>query len=123
MTVPASNRLGLEDHIEMEGLVYRLRPYKIDKRNPINEERMWTNLMSGYNSEIWQKDIEAREWLELEDKVWSKDYKPGYLYRNLGSKRVRQGGQGEKAYQQARSCRQQKCTQRVRNSEMRRCKA
>ena len=64
MTVPASNRLGLEDHIEMEGLVYRLRPYKIDKRNPINEERMWTNLMSGYNSEIWQKDIEAREWLE-----------------------------------------------------------
>ena len=88
MTVPASNRLGLEDHIEMEGLVYRLRPYKIDKRNPINEERMWTNLMSGYNSEIWQKDIEAREWLELEDKVWSKDYKPGYLYRNLGREDV-----------------------------------
>ena len=88
VTVPASNRLGLEDHIEMEGLVYRLRPYKIDKRNPINEERMWTNLMSGYNSEIWQKDIEAKEWLELEDKVWSKDYKPGYLYRNLGREDV-----------------------------------
>ena len=88
VTVPASNRLGLEDHIEMEGLVYRLRPHKIDKRNPINEERMWTNIMSGYNSDIWQKDIEAKEWLELEDKIWSKDYKPGYLYRNLGREDV-----------------------------------
>jgi len=84
VTVPANNRLGLEDYIEMEGLVYRLRPYKVDKRNPINEERMWTNLMSGYGSDIWEKDIEAREWKELEGDIWSKDYKPGYLYRNLG---------------------------------------
>ena len=88
VTVPASNRLGLEDHIEMEGLVYRLRPYKIDKRNPINEERMWTNIMSGFNSDIWQKDIEAKEWKQLEGEVWSKDYKPGYLYRNLGREDV-----------------------------------
>ena len=88
VTVPANNRLGLEDHIEMEGLVYRLRPYKIDKRNPINEERMWTNIMSGYNSDIWQKDIEAKEWKQLEDEVWSKNYKPGYLYRNLGREDV-----------------------------------
>ena len=88
VTVPASNRLGLEDHIEMEGLVYRLRPHKIDKRNPINEERMWTNLMSGSNSDVWQKDIEAKEWLQLEGDIWSKDYKPGYLYRNLGREDV-----------------------------------
>mgnify|MGYP003325299756 FL=1 len=48
VTVPASNRLGLEDHIEMEGLVYRLRPYTVDRRNPINEPRMWSNLTVSY---------------------------------------------------------------------------
>ena len=84
VTVPSNNRLGLEDYIEMEGLVYRLRPFQVDKRNPINEERMWTNLMSGFGSDIWEKDIEAEEWNKLEGEVWSKDFKPGYLYRNLG---------------------------------------
>jgi len=88
VTVPASNRLGLENHIEMEGLVYRLRPHKVDGRNPINEERMWTNLMSGHGSEVWERDIEAREWNSLEGDIWSKDYMPGYLYRNLGREDV-----------------------------------
>ena len=72
----------------MEGLVYRLRPYKTNARNPINEERMWTNLMSGYGSEVWEKDIEAKEWKSLEGEIWSKDYKPGYLFRNLGREDV-----------------------------------
>ena len=72
----------------MEGLVYRLRPYKTNARNPINEERMWANLMSGYGSEVWEKDIEAKEWKSLEGEIWSKDYKPGYLFRNLGREDV-----------------------------------
>ena len=33
---------------------------------------------------IWSQDIEAKEWKNLENKIWFKDYKPGYLYRNLG---------------------------------------
>ena len=84
VTVPQSNRLNLEEHLEMEGLVYRLRPYKASANSAINEERMWTNLMSGFDSEIWNKDIEAKEWKQLENEIWFKDYKPGYLYRNLG---------------------------------------
>ncbi len=88
VTVPSSNRLGLEPFLEMEGLVYRVRDYKVDRRNPINEDRMWTNLMSGRGSEVWEKDIEAREWNSLEGEVWSKDYKPGYLFRNLGREDV-----------------------------------
>ncbi|RPH02876.1 MAG: DUF2723 domain-containing protein [bacterium TMED144] len=88
VTVPGSNRLGLEEFLEMEGLVYRLRPYKTNARNPINEERMWANLMSGYGSEIWEKDIEAKEWKSLEGEIWSKDYNPGYLFRNLGREDV-----------------------------------
>ena len=84
VTVPQSNRLNLDQYIEMEGLVYRLRPYKVDQQSAINEERMWTNLMSGYGSEVWKRDIEAREWKNLENEIWFKDYKPGYLYRNLG---------------------------------------
>ena len=88
VTVPGSNRLGLEEFLEMEGLVYRLRPYKTSQRNPINEERMWANLMSGYGSEIWDQDIEAKEWKSLEGDIWSKEYKPGYLFRNLGRKDI-----------------------------------
>jgi len=88
VTVPSSNRLGLEPFLEMEGLVYRLRDYKVNPRNPINEERMWTNLMSGYGSEIWEQDIEASEWYGKEGEIWSKDYKPGYLFRNLGREDV-----------------------------------
>ena len=84
VTVPQSNRLGLEEFLEMEGLVYRLRPYKGDKQSGLNESRMWTNLMSGYGSEVWGRDIEAREWRELENEIWFKNYNPGYLYRNLG---------------------------------------
>ena len=84
VTVPQSNRLNLEEHLEMEGLVYRLRPYKADESSAINEERMWTNLMSGFDSKVWSKDIEAKEWKKLENEIWFKDYKPGYLYRNLG---------------------------------------
>ena len=53
VTVPQSNRLNLEEFLEMEGLVYRLRPYKGDQQSGLNEERMWTNLMSGYGSEVW----------------------------------------------------------------------
>jgi hypothetical protein len=88
VTVPSSNRLNLEPFLEMEGLVYRLRDYKVDPRNPINEARMWTNLMSGSGSEIWSQDLEARDWLEKEDEIWSKKYKPGYLFRNLGREDV-----------------------------------
>jgi len=88
VTVPSSNRLGLEPFLEMEGLVYRVRDYKVDPRNPINEARMWTNLMSGSGSEIWSQDLEARDWLEKEDEIWSKKYKSGYLFRNLGREDV-----------------------------------
>ncbi|HCI15879.1 MAG TPA: hypothetical protein DE027_03520 [Candidatus Marinimicrobia bacterium] len=88
VTVPASNRLGLEPFLEMEGLVYRLRPHNVDGRNPINEERMWTNLMSGYGSEIWEQDLEANDWNKVENEIWSKSYKPGYLFRNLGREDV-----------------------------------
>jgi|TARA_Y100000310_G_scaffold330085_2_gene401110 hypothetical protein len=84
VTVPGSNRLDLDPFLEMEGLVYRVRDYKVNPRNPISEERMWTNLMSGHGSDVWEKDIEAREWKKLEGEIWSKEYQPGYLFRNLG---------------------------------------
>jgi tetratricopeptide (TPR) repeat protein len=44
--------------------------------------------MSGSGSEIWSQDLEARDWLEKEDEIWSKKYKSGYLFRNLGREDV-----------------------------------
>lgn len=84
VTVPVSNRLGLEPFLEMEGLVYRVKSHRIDSRNPINTDKMWANLMTEYGSETWNKQFSASEWKDLEEEMWSKDYKPGYLFRNLG---------------------------------------
>ncbi len=84
VTVPVSNRLGLEPFLEMEGLVYRIKSHRVDPRNPINSDRMWTNLMTEYGSETWNKQFSAAEWKALEEEMWSREYKPGYLFRNLG---------------------------------------
>jgi hypothetical protein len=44
--------------------------------------------MSGYGSEIWKQDLEANDWDKVENEIWSKSYKPGYLFRNLGREDV-----------------------------------
>lgn len=61
VTVSPDNRIGLEDYLEMEGLVFRLVPFKSKNVNLANMEK---NLMT-----------------VPED--WSCEYQPGYLFRNL----------------------------------------
>ncbi len=84
VTVPSSNRLGLEPYLEMEGLVYRVKSHPVDVRNPINTDRMWANLMTIHGSEIWNAQHSAAEWEKMEGEVWSREFRPGYLFRNLG---------------------------------------
>ncbi|MEE8437777.1 MAG: DUF2723 domain-containing protein, partial [Candidatus Neomarinimicrobiota bacterium] len=88
VTVPGSNRLGLDPFLEMEGLVYRVKNYKVNRNRPINPEKMWANLITENGSETWNQDFSALEWKALEGDLWSRFYKPGYLFRNLGLEEI-----------------------------------
>ncbi|MEE9465149.1 MAG: DUF2723 domain-containing protein [Candidatus Neomarinimicrobiota bacterium] len=46
VTVSPENRIGLEDYLEMQGLVYQLMPRKV---KPINIEKLHHNLLEVYN--------------------------------------------------------------------------
>lgn len=65
VTVSPSNRLGLEKYLQMEGLAFRLRSHKVPS---VNYEKLADNLMNVVN-----------------DSTWSKEYSPGYKYRNLNN--------------------------------------
>lgn len=88
VTVPGSNRLGLDPFLEMEGLVYRVKGHKVSRDRPINLEKMWANLITENGSETWNKDFSAAQWKDLEGDLWSRFYKPGYLFRNLGLEEI-----------------------------------
>jgi hypothetical protein len=45
VTVAPENKIGLDDYLEMQGLVYQLRPYETD---PINFDLLRTNLIDVY---------------------------------------------------------------------------
>ncbi len=61
VTVSPDNRIGLDQFLEMEGLVFHLVSHKSEN---VDLEKMEINLMT-----------------ELDE--WSTEYKPGYLFRNL----------------------------------------
>jgi len=88
VTVPGSNRLGLDPFLEMEGLVYKVMSHKVNRSRPINVNKMWTNLITDSGSEIWNKNFSSAEWKALEGELWFRDYKPGYLFRNLGLSQI-----------------------------------
>ena len=85
VTVSPSNRLGLESYLEMDGLAYRLRPYKTKGINP---ENMSKHLITDYGQEEWSKPYNSSEWRDDEGRVWFKDYDPRYLFRHLGNDEV-----------------------------------
>jgi len=68
VTVSPSNRIGLEEYLQMEGLAFRLRSHKVPS---INYERLEQNLISN-----------------IENNEYYKNYKAGYKYRNLNNPNV-----------------------------------
>ena len=85
VTVSPSNRLGLEPYLEMDGLAYRLRPYKTKGINP---ENMAKHLITDFGQDEWSKSFNSRKWNDDEGRVWFKDYDPRYLFRHLGNEDV-----------------------------------
>jgi hypothetical protein len=85
VTVSPSNRLGLEPYLEMDGLSYRLRPYKTKGLNP---ENMSNHLVTEFGQEEWSKPFNRKEWNKDEGRIWFKTYDPRYLFRHLGNENV-----------------------------------
>lgn len=85
VTVSPSNRIGLENYLEMEGLVYRLRPFKTKGINP---DRMEDHLLTEFNKETWNQNRVGSKWEKDEGSLWFRSPHDKYLFRNLGNENV-----------------------------------
>lgn len=89
VTVPASNRVGLEKFLEMEGLVYRVQSHEVNyPQDPINAERMDALLTSSVERDHWDLGFSNSKWQDVEGDIWSRTPKGSYLFRNLGNEDV-----------------------------------
>ncbi len=84
VTVSPVSMLNLEDYLTMEGLAYRLVNNKL---YPIDQDKMTKNLLSVVGNENWFTDYDANKG-SIGELAISKDYQPGYIYRNLANKAV-----------------------------------
>ena len=89
VTVGNENRIGLDDYLGMEGLVFRLNSHKVSM---VDRDKMRTNLMTDLGDVTWSKEFTPAKFVEdaIESNKlgWSREYQPGYLFRNLGNKDV-----------------------------------
>ncbi len=100
VTVSPGNRIGLEEYLEMEGLAYRLRPYKT---KGINAARMEQHLMTDLGSETWLMGHVGKEWENQEGALWYRSPHEKYLFRNLGNEEVHYNNQVIRLLQNYRS--------------------
>ena len=84
VTVSPVSMLNLEDYLTMEGLAYRLVNNKL---YPIDQDKMTKNLLSVVGNEDWFTDYDASKG-SIGELAISKDYQPGYIYRNLANEAV-----------------------------------
>ncbi len=89
VTVSPTNRLGLDDYLSMEGLTFRVHSHKVDM---IDSEKMEEYLMTELADETWSREYTSKSELlvksDPEKTFWSREYQPGYLFRNLGNEDV-----------------------------------
>ena len=85
VTVSQNNRIGLDKYLDMQGLTFQLKSHKTD---PIDTERMFANLMTDVGSDLWSTEFVNMDFYDPENidyLNWSRDYQPGYMFRNLGN--------------------------------------
>ncbi len=89
VTVSPTNKIGLDKYLDMEGLTFRLRSHKVDAINP---GKMQDYLMTELGDSTWSTNFSQSSLLKVDSgqnkSFWSKDYQPGYLFRNLGNENV-----------------------------------
>tara|TARA_S200000501_G_scaffold67635_3_gene59211 strand:+ start:31330 stop:34191 length:2862 start_codon:yes stop_codon:yes gene_type:complete len=88
VTVSQQNRIGLDQYLDMQGLTFQLKSHKT---KPVDEDKMYENLMTSIGPNSWSDDFSHPEFFQtgnLNYLNWSKDFQPGYMFRNLGNKDV-----------------------------------
>ena len=89
VTVSPTNKIGLDKYLDMEGLTFRLRSHKVGAINP---GKMQDYLMTELGDSTWSTNFSQSSLLQVDSgqnkSFWSKDYQPGYLFRNLGNENV-----------------------------------
>ena len=88
VTVSQSNRIGLDNYLDMQGLTFQLKSHKT---KAVDAEKMYVNLMTNIGSQDWSKEFSPADFNREEDLGylnWSRDYQPGYMFRNLGNDKV-----------------------------------
>ena len=88
VTVSQSNRIGLDSYLDMQGLTFQLKSHKT---KPVDQDMMYKNLMTQIGPNDWSTEFDVSKFYDDEegDYVnWSRDYKSGYMFRNLGNDEI-----------------------------------
>tara|TARA_Y100000590_G_scaffold387350_1_gene460823 strand:+ start:8964 stop:11906 length:2943 start_codon:yes stop_codon:yes gene_type:complete len=88
VTVSQQNRIGLDRYLDMQGLTFHLKSHKT---TPVDADKMYENLMTTVGPPLWSSEFDQAKFNSPKDNDylnWSREYQPGYMYRNLGNKSV-----------------------------------
>ena len=88
VTVSQSNRIGLDQYLDMQGLTFQLKSHKTD---PVDQDMMYKNLMTQVGPDEWSSDFSIAGFNNNESSNylnWSREYQPGYMFRNLGNDKI-----------------------------------
>ena len=86
VTVSQSNRIGLDPYLDMQGLTFQLKSHKT---SPVDQDMMYKNLMTQIGPDDWLSGFTMAGFNSQNDSGytnWSREYQPGYMFRNLGNK-------------------------------------
>ena len=113
VTVSQQNRIGLDQYLDMQGLTFQLKSHKT---KPVDTEKMYENLMTRIGPVSWSTNFTHDEFYDYEDVNnqkgidqnenyvnWSKGYRPGYMFRNLGNENIYYNKQTKRLLQNYRS--------------------
>jgi len=103
VTVSQQNRIGLDQYMDMQGLTFQLKSHKT---KAVDADKMYKNLMTDIGPVTWstqfnQADFNVTDPILSKSKGnldqnmidgsylnWSREYQPGYMFRNLGNEQV-----------------------------------
>ena len=117
VTVSQQNRIGLDNFLDMQGLTFQLKSHRT---SPVDTEKMYENLMMDVGPKEWSTNFNHDEFYysltnfsQSDDNIknveneysqgWSKDYQPGYMFRNLGNESIYFNKQTKRLLQNYRS--------------------
>ena len=103
VTVSKQNRINLDQYLAMQGLTFKLESHKTD---PVDAEMLHDNLMTDVGPKNWSTGFDHADFNNPTDVNylnWTRDYQPGYMFRNLGNDKVFFNNQTKRLLQNYRS--------------------